>query len=73
MVNVDLSWDLIALDAYVATIVSCDDVVTNLAPLSRLVERLIQPTIEAESFDPNRSTKSKVLVSFFVAVDATQL
>lgn len=48
--------DVVAFNAKVATVVSSDDVVTNMLPLSGGVELLVDPSVETESAVTNNTS-----------------
>lgn len=72
MMDKDLVMDLMPLDTEVTTVISHDNVVSELSPLPRSVESLVQPPVVAKSRDPDSSTKSEVPKSFFKRFYTTQ-
>lgn len=56
----------------VATVVSYDDLITDPFPKSRSVERLIDPTIESESFYSDSSSDGQVSKTFFEGLDSSK-
>lgn len=57
--------DVIALYAEITSVVSKDYVVANLLPLSRPVELLIDPTIEAERRLSDLSPERQIPIALF--------
>jgi hypothetical protein len=57
--------NLIPFNAQVAAIVSRDDVMPNISPLSRGIELLVDVTIEPEGRFANSSVKNEVLEPIF--------
>lgn len=47
---------VVAVDAEVASVVSCNHVVANLLPLARGVELLVDPSVETESAITNNTS-----------------
>lgn len=64
--------DLIALNAQVTTIISNDDVVSNITPFSRTIERLVKVSIKAETRSPNRTLQTKIVKAIFKSVKVPQ-
>jgi hypothetical protein len=60
--------DLIPFYTQIAAVITHDDVISKLFPLSRSVETLIQPTIEAECGHSDLSTNGKIAKALDEAV-----
>lgn len=65
VVNNGTTVDLVTLDTEITSFVPKEDGVTNMPPLPRAIEPLIDPTIEPERRLPNCSSESQVLIPLF--------
>lgn len=62
--DIDPVVDLVTFDSQVTAFVPNDDPVSGLAPLSRGVEALIDPSVETEGLLTYTSSKSQVAKTF---------
>lgn len=65
VVNVETIVNLIALYTQVTAFVSDDNEVTNLLPLPRPVELLVDPSVETEGLSTDVATKLEVLEAVY--------
>jgi hypothetical protein len=65
--------DLIPRDTKIASVVSDYNIVPNLVPLSRLIEPLVDPPIEAEGSSADLSSEDEVVETFFESRKSTKL
>lgn len=65
----DSTVDLIALDAQITAIVSDNNLVSSLSPLSRAVKALIDPSIEPKGGCSYNTTEREVLKALFVCFE----
>lgn len=57
MMDKQLSMNLVTLNSQITTVIPVDNVVSNVSPLSRPVETLVEVSIEAESSYTDISVK----------------
>jgi hypothetical protein len=60
MVNVETAVNLVTIDPKIASVVSDDDSVPGLTPLTRRVEVLVDPSVESKSRFTDSALESKV-------------
>lgn len=63
---------VMSFDPKIASVVSCDDMVSNLTPFSGVVELLIQVSIESESGKANRALEGQIPKAFFEGIDSLE-
>ena len=73
VVDVWISMNLIALDSQIASVVTYDDVMTQIPPLPRRIELLIHPSVEAEGRITNSTVQFQVSIPVFNRFQALKL
>lgn len=61
--NVDSIVDIVSFDSQIATVVTYDNVVSDITPLGRSVESLIDVSIESERYISDLPVEREVFVS----------
>jgi len=72
MMNRDPLMNIVTFDAKITAIVSDDDMIANITPLSRNVELLIDVSIETEGRLADCAAESQVLEAILEGLDATE-
>lgn len=65
--------NIVALNPKITPIIPCDDEVSDILPLSRSVELLIDVSVESEAFSANRPKQSQISIPFLEGIQAFEL
>ena len=63
---------LSALNAKIATFVSCDDQISNTSPFRRTIKELVHLTVKAKGFFSDRSFQTQILVPGLISWEEHQ-
>ena len=64
VVNEKIAVNLVTIDSEIAAVVAKDDESSNILPLLRSIEPLVDPTVEPEGGSSDLSTKREILKTF---------